>query len=67
MKLDVHHMPLALILQIGPDGKLIEGVIRCEMSYNGGVHPRDVWAKDMPDEWRAKAGELIKEAVKILE
>lgn len=67
MQLQVQHTPLALILQIAPNGELIEAVLRCEMSFEGGIHPRDVWAKDMPDEWRQKANDLIKEAVKIIE
>ncbi len=67
MKLEVDHIPLALLLQIGPDGTLIEGVLKCEMSFEGGVHFRDIWAKDMSIEWRQKAQELINEAVKILD
>lgn len=67
MKIEVTHNPLALVLQISPQGELIEPVLRCEMHYEGGSHARDVWIKDMPDEWKAKANDLIKEAVKVLE
>lgn len=67
MQLEVNHTPIALILQIGPDGKLIEPVLRCEMTYSGGTHPRDIWIKDPPAKWRLKANQLIEEALKVIE
>lgn len=67
MKLDIKHIPIALVLQINLDNDLVEPVLACEIQFDGGVSRRDVWLKDMPDDWIKKAEELIDEAVKILD